>query len=138
MSVQTKSPMQNGLVEKAVDHAEDEFDRETEVLDGQGDESFEVKRTGIEERAKRKAKRPSKMLSSMGNGVNHVNGTTDTILNGHLANGTSRNGLLLKKFAKNSRRPRNCFGRGLPKKGELVIFFQKSGVQAFCLITYRC
>lgn len=56
----------------------------------------------LDNRLKRKAKRPSKLPSADENGV---------------ANVVNVNGSYLR-YSKNSRRSRNGFGRGLPKKGK--------------------
>ena len=60
----------------------------------------------------RKAKRPSKTVNIVGEAGS--NGLTSPVGNG---NHNLQKALLLN--AKNSRRPRNLKGRGLPKKGEI-------------------
>lgn len=85
--------------------------------------------TRFDDRIKRRAKRPSKILaqnvSSTLNGINGVNGMNQVAINGVLTNtnGVSirPNANQMKKFTKNSRRPRGRFGRGLTKKGISLI-----------------
>lgn len=57
---------------------------------------------GVEHRVKRKARRLIKQLSKEG-----------------VANGSSV--VQTTRYLKNSRRPRNGFGRGLPKKGKIKV-----------------
>lgn len=63
--------------------------------------SSPLQETSLDNRLKRKAKRPSKSLSSDNKSVENV---------------ISVNGSYLR-YSKNSRRSRNGYGRGLPKKG---------------------
>lgn len=60
-----------------------------------------IKQSSLDNRLKRKAKRPSKLMCSDENGIGSV---------------VNVNGSYLR-YTKNSRRSRNGFGRGLPKKG---------------------
>lgn len=61
-----------------------------------------ILRSSLDSRLKRKAKRPSKLTCADENGVGNV---------------VNVNGSYLR-YSKNSRRSRNGFGRGLPKKGK--------------------
>ena len=65
-----------------------------------------------EERIKHKAVRPSARLARALNGLH--DGTAD----GDSPAITTKGSVGLKKYAKNSRRPRGRYGRGLPKKGK--------------------
>ena len=60
-----------------------------------------ILQSSLDNRLKRKAKRPSKLVATVENGVGNV---------------VNVNGSYLR-YTKNSRRSRNGFGRGLPKKG---------------------
>jgi hypothetical protein len=69
----------------------------------------------VDDRLKRKAKRPSKYLmkqmkdtSGNTNVASHINSSVHLI-----------------RIAKNLRRPRNGYGRGLPKKGKTLFFLKK-------------
>lgn len=64
-----------------------------------------------EERIKHKAIRPSARLARA------INGIADGNNDGDSSAITSKGSNGLKKYAKNSRRPRGRYGRGLPKKG---------------------
>lgn len=71
--------------------------------------------TGHDERVKWRAKRPSQKIAEL-NGLVGSPTAEEKLLNG-----TMTRGILVtnpKKYAKNSRRPRGRYGRGLPKKGE--------------------
>ena len=91
-----------------------------EVEDGleNGNPEFELDSTEIlplkEGRIIRKAKRPSKQLNISSDP--DANGLTSPV-----GNANANKALLLS--AKNSRRPRNLKGRGLPKKGESTWLF---------------
>jgi len=72
----------------------------------------------IEDRLKKRAKRPSKYL------MKHLkesgNGSPTSVQNGpELLMTSALNGV---RTAKNSRRPRNGYGRGLPKKGTVSLY----------------
>ena len=68
----------------------------------------------VEDRLKKRAQRPSKHL------MKHVKEGSHSPNHGNGSDGSSgANGL---RAAKNMRRPRNGYGRGLPKKGTETIF----------------
>lgn len=69
----------------------------------------------VEERLKKRAHRPSKHL------MKHLKESNQSPNHGNGVEGASgANGL---RAAKNMRRPRNGYGRGLPKKGNFVLSF---------------
>jgi len=74
-----------------------------------------------DERIKHKAKRPSAKTSSI---THYINGSPQAFSNendpNNAASNINLNNRALKKFTKNSRRPRGRFGRGLPKKGQIL------------------
>ena len=91
-------------------------------------ESDLSKRTSIEDRIKRRAKRPSKFVIDVKAAVNGVSANGHLVTNGHSMDDLNNSDVVspkinngipnpLKKFTKNSRRSRGRFGRGLPKKG---------------------
>jgi hypothetical protein len=119
----------------------DNSDDSEEDIGMNGDnDSIDLKRTTNDERVKKRAKRPSKILipnNAVVNAVNAVSGGISQVdINGHSSaprqvlttgglvspkpNSTNQ----LKKLTKNSRRSRGRFGRGLPKKGfnSLILF----------------
>lgn len=66
-----------------------------------------------EERIKHKAVRPSARLARM-------NMVADVMTDGDTLAVSTKGSNGLKKYAKNSRRPRGRYGRGLPKKGTYI------------------
>lgn len=101
-------------------------DSEEEIAMNGDNDSIHMKRI-TEERVKRRAKRPSKILIQTSAAVNAVSGHMSQVaINGHSSAPVTNSGLVspkpnasnqLKKLTKNSRRSRGRFGRGLPKKG---------------------
>lgn len=93
---------------------EDQVDNQEAKVDGNGlDMSGSSEAMTVEDRLKKRAKRPSKYL------VKHLkesgNGSPTSAQNGpESLMASALNGI---RTAKNSRRPRNGYGRGLPKKG---------------------
>ncbi|XP_067132995.1 programmed cell death protein 4-like [Centruroides vittatus] len=93
----TSLGLTNGTVEVADSNLVDGSE-----LDGNGTlDSLTGSNITADDRLKRKAKRPSKLLACKEASAGSVCGSNGTVL----------------RFAKNSRRPRNGHGRGLPKKG---------------------
>ncbi|XP_021003270.1 programmed cell death protein 4 [Parasteatoda tepidariorum] len=95
----------NNFGVQLVDDVEKEIDKEVSVngsknlVENNNPDSFQE--ISVENRVKRKAKRPSKLVVSEENSVGNV---------------VNVNGSYLR-YTKNSRRSRNGLGRGLPKKG---------------------
>lgn len=83
-----------------------------EIEDDEGNNNIPSKVVSIDDRIKRKAKRPSALLAARE--IALTNGLKGPI-NGTHPKTSSRT------LAKNSRRSRDGFGRGLPKKGEFLI-----------------
>jgi programmed cell death protein 4 len=104
-------------------------DSEEDIGINGDNDSTDLKRTTNDERIKKRAKRPSKILIPNNAAVNAVSGGLSQVdINGHSSapQQVVTGGLVspkpnsinqLKKFTKNSRRSRGRFGRGLPKKG---------------------
>lgn len=70
----------------------------------------------LNDRVKHKAIRPSARLNSLGSdgtGSDHGIWKSQSVTSG------------LKKYTKNSRRPRGRYGRGLPKKGKMSLKFRQ-------------
>jgi hypothetical protein len=111
----------------------DSDDDEQDIGINGDNDSIDLKRTTNDERVKKRAKRPSKIMipnNAVVNAVNAVSGGISQVsINGHSSapqQVITPGGLVspkpnsinqLKKLTKNSRRSRGRFGRGLPKKG---------------------
>lgn len=99
MASETQSMIKSKLSEEVVD-TDATLLVSSKAL-AENNNSSPLQETSLDNRLKRKAKRPSKSLSSEDNSVENVINVNGSYL----------------RYTKNSRRSRNGFGRGLPKKG---------------------
>lgn len=100
----------SGVVDAPIDHDEEIVDKEESGESNKLDPS--AASTSVDERVTRRAKRPSKYLTK------HLNKEGSSSPNGQ--NGGAEGSAALVngvRTSKNLRRPRNGYGRGLPKKG---------------------
>lgn len=102
----------SGVVDAAIDHDEEIVDKEEGGESNGNKLDASAASTSVDERVTRRAKRPSKYL------VKHLNKEGSSSPNGQNGGAEGSAGLLNGvRTAKNLRRPRNGYGRGLPKKG---------------------
>lgn len=100
----------SGVVDAPIDHDVEIVDKEESGESNKLDAS--AASTSVDERVTRRAKRPSKYLTK------HLNKEGSSSPNGQNGGAEGSAGLVNGvRTSKNLRRPRNGYGRGLPKKG---------------------
>ena len=101
-----------------IDDVESAVEKVDEGDETNGNNPILASSSTVDERITRRAKRPSKYL------VKHLSKEGSSSPNGGQNGGAEGTSLLVNgiRTAKNLRRPRNGYGRGLPKKGKLVLF----------------
>ena len=101
------------VVEAPIDDVESVVEKVEEGDETNGNNTL-AGSASVDERITRRAKRPSKYL------VKHLSKEGSSSPNGGLNGGAEGTSLLINgiRTAKNLRRPRNGYGRGLPKKGK--------------------
>lgn len=102
------SDVKSGVIGKLVDEQDDILLSDSHAKGLIENNNYSpILQSSLDNRLKRRAKRPSKSVGSDENGSGNVINVNGSYL----------------RYTKNSRRSRNGFGRGLPKKGICFMIF---------------
>jgi hypothetical protein len=111
---QGKMDLYSEVADVPIDDVESAVEKVDEGDETNGNNPILASSSTVDERITRRAKRPSKYL------VKHLSKEGSSSPNGGQNGGAEGTSLLVNgiRTAKNLRRPRNGYGRGLPKKGK--------------------